>query len=52
MFSIIRIRRETREKLKHFGHKGELYSGIIERLMDYFEGLDVEELVEARWKKL
>ncbi|KYK32688.1 MAG: hypothetical protein HXS46_20525 [Theionarchaea archaeon] len=52
MFSTIKIKRETREKLKHFGHKDESYNDIIERLMDYFEELDVEELIEARWKRL
>lgn len=52
MSTTIQIKRETREKLKHFGHKGESYSDIIERLMNYFEELDVEELIEARWEKL
>jgi hypothetical protein len=48
----IQIEKETREKLKHFGHKGETYNDIIKRLMNYCEELDVEELIEARWKKL
>jgi predicted CopG family antitoxin len=52
MSTTIQIEKETREKLKHFGHKGESYNDIIERLMNYFEELDVEELIEARWKKL
>lgn len=41
-----------REKLKNFGNKGESYSDIIERLINYFEELDIEELIEARWQKL
>ncbi len=52
MSTTIQIKKDTREKLKHFGHKGESYNDIIERLMNYFEELDVEELIEARWKKL
>jgi hypothetical protein len=52
MSTTIQIEKKTREKLKHFGHKGESYNDIIERLMSYFEELDVEELIEARWKKL
>ncbi|MGC1122783.1 MAG: antitoxin VapB family protein [Candidatus Methanofastidiosia archaeon] len=52
MFSTIQIRKETKDKLKHFGQKGESYSDIIERLMNYVESLDVEELIEARWERL
>ncbi len=52
MSTTIQIRKETRERLKHFGHKGESYDDIIERLMSYFEELDAEELIEARWEKL
>ncbi|MBU7029138.1 MAG: hypothetical protein HXS48_19540 [Theionarchaea archaeon] len=52
MSTTIEIRKETQERLKHFGHKGESYDDIIERLMNYSEELDVEELIEARWKKL
>ena len=52
MSTSIQIREETREKLEHFGHEGESYSDIIERLVNYLEELDVEELIEARWEKL
>jgi len=52
MSTTIQIKKETREKLKHFGHKGESYDDIIERLMNYFEELNMEELIEARWEKL
>lgn len=52
MSTTIQIEEETREKLKQFGHKGESCNDIIERLLNYFEGLDVEGLIEARWKKL
>jgi len=52
MPTTIQIEKETREKLKRFGHKGESYDEIIERLMNYCEELDVEEYIEARWKRL
>jgi predicted CopG family antitoxin len=52
MSTTIQIRKETREKLEHFGHEGESYSDIIERLVSYLEELDVEELIKARWEKL
>jgi hypothetical protein len=52
MSTTIQIEKKTREKLKYFGHKGESYNDIIERLMSYCEELDVGELIEARWKKL
>jgi predicted CopG family antitoxin len=48
MLSTIQIKRETKDKLKHFGQKGESYSDIIERLMNYVENLDIEELIEAK----
>ena len=52
MATTIRIGVETREKLKRFGHKGESYDDIIERLMGYCQELDIEELIEAKWKRL
>jgi predicted CopG family antitoxin len=52
MSTTIQIKKETREKLKHFGHKGESYDDIIGRLMNYCEELNIEELIEARWEKL
>lgn len=52
MVTTIQVDVETREKLKRFGHKGESYDDIIERLMDYCEELDIEELIEARWERL
>ena len=52
MATTIQIQKNTREKLKRLGHKGESYDDIIERLMSYFEELNVEELIEKRWKKL
>ena len=52
MATTIQIKQETREKLKRFGHKGESYDNIIERLMDYCEELNIEDLIEKRWKKL
>jgi hypothetical protein len=52
MATTIQIKEDTREKLKRFGHKGESYDVIIERLISYFEELNVEQLIEKRWKKL
>ncbi|RLG23318.1 hypothetical protein DRN76_05530 [Methanosarcinales archaeon] len=52
MPTTIQVKNETREKLRWFGHKGESYDNIIERLMDYCEELNVEELIEERWKRL
>ena len=52
MATTIQIQIETREKLKRFGHKGESYNDIIERLMGYCEELNVEELIEQRWERL
>ncbi|MFP4000608.1 MAG: BfmA/BtgA family mobilization protein [Thermoplasmata archaeon] len=52
MSTTIQIEKETRERLKRFGHKGESYDEIIERLMNYCDELDMEEFIEARWKRL
>ena len=52
MDTTIQIQKNTREKLKRLGHKGESYDNIIERLMNYFEELNVEKLIEERYKKL
>ncbi len=52
MATTIRIDVETRENLKRFGHKGESYDDIIERLMGYCEEFDIEELIEAKWLRL
>jgi len=52
MPTTIQIKVETREKLKRFGHKGESYDNIIDRLMNYCEELNLEEFIEQRWKRL
>jgi len=52
MTTTIKLEKETKEKLERFGHKGESYDEIIERLIDYFEELNMEELIEARWERL
>lgn len=52
MATTIQIQTETREKLKLFGHKGESYDNIVERLMTYCEELNVQGLIEERWNKL
>lgn len=52
MATTIQVKNETREKLKRFGHKGESYDNIIERLMDYLEELNIEDLIEERWEML
>ena len=52
MPTTIQIKKNTREKLKRLGHKGESYDNIIERLVNYFEELNFEKLIEQRYKKL
>ncbi|MFW6176227.1 MAG: DUF7557 family protein [Thermoplasmatota archaeon] len=52
MPTTIQVKKDTREKLKKFGHKGESYDDIIKRLMEYCEELNLEEFIEARWKRL
>lgn len=52
MVTTIQVQNETRDKLKLFGHKGESYDSIIERLMNYCEELNIEELIEKRWNQL
>lgn len=52
MATTIQVQNETRDKLKMFGHKGESYDNIIERLMNYSEELNIEEIIEMRWNKL
>ncbi len=52
MPTTIQVKKDTREKLKKFGHKGESYDDIIKRLMEYCEELNMEEFIEARWKRL
>lgn len=36
-FTTIGIRKETRDRLKHFGFKGRLYDEILNDLMDAYE---------------
>lgn len=38
--------------MKHAGRKVESNEDILNRLMDYPKGPDVEEIIEARWLKL
>ncbi len=52
MATTIQIQNETRDKLKMFGHKGESYDDLLDRLMNYCEELNIEEIIERRWKKL
>lgn len=51
MVTTIQIKKDTRERLKKFGYKGESYNDIIERLMEYCEELNIEMVIEERWKK-
>ena len=48
----IQLEKETRESLKKYGWKGESYNDIIERLMDYCEELNIEEMIQERWERL
>lgn len=52
MPTTIQIKVGTRENLKRFGHKGESYDNIIDRLMNYCEELNMEEFIEEKWKRL
>ena len=52
MMTTIQLEKETRESLKKYGWKGESYNDIIERLMDYCEELNVEEMIQERWERL
>jgi predicted CopG family antitoxin len=52
MNTTIQIGVDTREQLKKFGHKGESYDDIIERLMTYCEELNLEEIIDRRWERL
>ena len=52
MITTIQIKPETREKLKWFGHKGESYDNIIERLMNYCDELNIQDLIDERWERL
>ena len=52
MPTTIQINKNTREKLRRLRHKCESYDDIIERLITYFEELNVENLIEQRYKKL
>ncbi|MFO8050661.1 MAG: hypothetical protein R6V01_03055 [Thermoplasmatota archaeon] len=52
MMTTIQLDKETRESLKKYGWKGESYNDIIERLMDYCEELNIEEMIQERWERL
>jgi len=52
MPTTIQLKKVTRAKLKYFGHKGESYDDIIVRLMDYCEELNIEDMIDRRWKRL
>lgn len=52
MMTTIQLEKETRESLKKYGWKGESYNDIIERLMDYCEELNLEEMIQERWERL
>jgi predicted CopG family antitoxin len=52
MMTTIQLEKETRESLKKYGWKGESYNDIIERLMDYCEELNIEEMIQERWERL
>ncbi len=52
MMTTIQLEKETRESLKKYGWKGESYNDIIERLMDYCEELNLEDMIRERWERL
>jgi predicted CopG family antitoxin len=45
MMTTIQIEKEARESLKKLGYKSESYNDIIERLMNYCEELNLEEMI-------
>ena len=47
---LIQIRRETRERLKQAGHKGETYDTIVQRLLSQIEkeeGINAKALPQS-----
>ncbi len=52
MPTTIQVKKDTREKLKQFGQKGESYDNIIKRLMDYCEEINIQDIIDKRWKLL
>lgn len=51
MVTRIQITEETKQKLKQLRGKGESYDDIIKRLVNIFEGVNRENLIENRWNK-
>ncbi|MFQ6136990.1 MAG: hypothetical protein ACE5PM_07405 [Candidatus Hydrothermarchaeales archaeon] len=45
----IPVHKETRDKLKNFGAKGDTYDDILRRLMEIVE---YEEFMESQYKRL
>ena len=37
MYTMVRLKKDTVEKLKEIGKKGETYDSIIKRLLEYYE---------------
>ncbi|MDG6224446.1 MAG: hypothetical protein QCI82_02930 [Candidatus Thermoplasmatota archaeon] len=52
MMTTIQLDKGTRESLKKFGHKGETYNDIVERLLTYCEEMNLEEMIRDRWMRL
>ncbi len=48
----IPLREETREKLDRYRKGKESYDETISRLIEYLEGTNFEEYIEARYERL
>ncbi len=48
----IPVSKETRDRLKALGFKGETYNEICNRLLDRVSEILEEDLVEERWERL
>lgn len=46
------VDKETRERLKHFGTKGEDYDRILNRMMNILEEMNLDRYIEEKYRKL
>ena len=50
--TVIHLGEETREKLERYRKREENYDETISRLIEYLEGTNFEEYIEARYERL
>jgi len=46
------VDKPTRERLKHFGTKGEDYDRILNRMMDILEEMNLDRYIDEKYRKL